>query len=85
MVGIVSDNDENKGHQNSLRLQNKFECFEYYNKLEYNLLGSYHIFIGMDQLETHKAIIDCLHKSFDCVDEEGKRHTVKGIYTPITT
>ena len=44
------------------------------------LLGSSDILIGMDWLETHRTIIDCLHKSFDCMDEEGKRHTVRGIY-----
>ena len=48
-------------------------------------LGSYDFLIGMDWLETHRAIIDCLHKSCDCMDKEGKRHTVKGIYKPITT
>ena len=48
-------------------------------------LGSYDILIGMDWLETHRAIIDCLHKSCDCMDKEGKRNTVKGIYRPITT
>ena len=42
-------------------------------------LGSYNILIGMDWLESHKTIIDCLHKSFDYVDEEGKYHTIKGI------
>ena len=34
-------------------------------------LGSYQILIGMDWLESHKAIINCLHKSFGYVDEEG--------------
>ena len=48
-------------------------------------LGSYDILIGMDWLETHRAIIDCLHKSCDCMDKEGKRNTVKGIYKPIST
>ena len=48
-------------------------------------LVSYDILIGMDWLESHKAIIDCLHKSFDCMNEEGKIHTVKGIYKPIST
>ena len=49
------------------------------------LLGSYDIFIGMDWLETHRAIIDCLDQSCDCMDKEGKRHTIKGIYRPIST
>ena len=49
------------------------------------LLGSYDILIGMDWLENHKAIIDGLHKSFDCMDEEGEILIVKGIYVPIST
>ena len=48
-------------------------------------LGSYDILIGMEWLESHREIINCLHKSLDCMDEEGNRHTVKGIYRPITT
>ena len=48
-------------------------------------LGSYEILIGMVWLESHNVIIDCLHKGFDCMDEEGKYHIVKGIYIPITT
>ena len=40
-------------------------------------LGSYDIFIGMDWLESHKDIIDCLHNFLDCMDEEVKYHIVK--------
>ena len=32
---------------------------------------SYDILIGMEWLEYHNMFIICLHKSFDCVDEEG--------------
>ena len=48
-------------------------------------LGYYDILIGMDWLESHNAIIDCLHKSLGFRDEEGKYYTVKGIYRPIST
>ena len=48
-------------------------------------LGSYDILIGMDWLETHRVIIDCLLNIFYCMDEEGKSHIVKGIYRPIST
>ena len=48
-------------------------------------LGSYHIFIGMDWLESHKAVIDYLHKIFSSVDEEDKYHTMKKIYRPLST
>ena len=47
-------------------------------------LGYYDILIGMDWMESHNAIIDCLHKSLGCRDEEGKYYTVKGIYKPIS-
>ena len=48
-------------------------------------LGSYDILIGMDWLESHKAVIEYLHKFFSYVDEEGKYHIVKGTYRPIST
>ena len=48
-------------------------------------LGSYDILIGVDWLEYHKTIINYLHKNFDCIDDKGKYHTIKGIYKPITT
>ena len=48
-------------------------------------LGSYDILIGIDWLESHKAIIDYLHKNFSGVDEENKYHTMKEIYRPLST
>ena len=39
----------------------------------------------MDCLKSHKTIIKCLYKIFECIDEEGKCHTIKGIYRPIST
>ena len=42
-------------------------------------LGSYDILIGMDWLESHKTIINCLHKSFDYINEKGNYHTIKGV------
>ena len=48
-------------------------------------LGSYDIFIGMDWLESHKVVIDYLHKFFSSVDEEDKYHTMKEIYRPLST
>ena len=47
-------------------------------------LESYGIFIGMDWLESHITTINCLHKGFDCIDEEGNYHTIKGMYIPIS-
>src|SRR5271156_6809509 len=33
-------------------------------------LGSYHILIGMDWLESHHAKLNCHNKTFSCFDEE---------------
>jgi len=48
-------------------------------------LGSYDILIGMDWLESHKDVIDYLHKNFSSVDEEDKYHTMNEIYRPLST
>ena len=48
-------------------------------------LCSYDILIVMDWMESHNAIIDCLHKSLGCRDEKGKYYTVKKIYRPISS
>ena len=32
-------------------------------------LGSYDVLIGMDWLEEHRAIFDCYHKTFECLNE----------------
>jgi hypothetical protein len=42
-------------------------------------LGSYDLLIGMDWLATHKARLDCYHKTLDCVSKEGKRINLQGI------
>ena len=48
-------------------------------------IGSYDIFIGMDWLESHKDVIDYLHKIFSSVDEEDKYHTMNAIYRHLST
>ncbi len=47
-------------------------------------LGSYHVLIGMDWLESHHAILDCYNKTFTCLNDEGKRVIVEGIPRPIS-
>ena len=42
-------------------------------------LGSYDVLIGMDWLEDHRVNIDCYHKTFECMDEEGNPRVVGGI------
>ena len=42
-------------------------------------LGLYDILIGMDQLEQHHVMLDCLHKSIFCTDSQGNQVKVQGI------
>ena len=42
-------------------------------------LGSYDILIGMDWLEHHYVMLDCLHKSILCTDSQGNQVKVQGI------
>ena len=39
----------------------------------------------MDWLESHKDVINYLHKIFSSVDEEDKYHTMNEIYRPLST
>ena len=34
-------------------------------------LGSYHVLIGMDWLESHHAILDCRDKVISCLNDDG--------------
>jgi hypothetical protein len=47
-------------------------------------LGSYDLLIGMDWMATHKAKLECYHKTLGCVSKEGKRITLQGIQKPIS-
>jgi hypothetical protein len=38
----------------------------------------------MDWLATHKAKLDCYHKTLECVSKEGKRITLQGIQKPVS-
>ena len=42
-------------------------------------LGSYDIIIGMEWLEQHRVMLDCLHKSILCTDGQGNQVKVQGI------
>ena len=42
-------------------------------------LGSHDVLIGMDWLEAHRVKLDCYHKTFECMNEEGNPVIVKGI------
>lgn len=42
-------------------------------------LGSYDVLIGMEWLESHKVIINCLEKTFTYVNDKGENNFVKVI------
>ena len=42
-------------------------------------LGSYDVLIGMDWLEQHHVILDCLYKSILCTESLGNKVTIQGI------
>ena len=42
-------------------------------------LGSYDILIGMDRLEPHHVIHDCLHKLILCTNSQGIQVKIQGI------
>ena len=42
-------------------------------------LGSYDVLIGMDWLEQHHVMLDCLHKSIFCTNILGNQVKVQGI------
>lgn len=41
-------------------------------------LGSYDVLIGMDWLESHRVILNCLEKYFTCIDDKREACTMKG-------
>jgi hypothetical protein len=47
-------------------------------------LGSYDILIRMDWLDAHHVVLYFHNKNFTCLDEEGKKRTLKGIPRPIS-
>jgi hypothetical protein len=42
------------------------------------ILGSYDVEIGMDWLESHEAILNCMTKQLSLVDDEGQRCMIGG-------
>ena len=50
-------------------------------KIDLNILplGSYDVLIGMDRLEQHHVMLDCLHKSILCIYSQGNQEKIQGI------
>ena len=57
----------------------KPKWFSYQINLNILPLGSYDILIGMDWLEQHHVMLDCLHKSILCTDSQENQMKVQGI------
>ena len=47
-------------------------------------LGSYHVLVGMDLLESHHAILDCRDKVISRLNDDGQPVEVKGIPRPVS-
>ena len=47
-------------------------------------LGSYHVLVGMDWLESHHAILDCRDKVISCLTDDGQQVEVKGVPRPVS-
>jgi hypothetical protein len=48
-------------------------------KVYVTALGMYDLIIGMDWLESHRAMVDCFAKRVLCVDDEGRSVEIHGI------
>ena len=47
-------------------------------------LSSDDVLIGMNLLEAHRVNLDCYHKKFECMDEEGYLRVIRGIQKVIS-
>jgi hypothetical protein len=48
-------------------------------KVYVTALGTYDLIIGMDWLESHRAMVDCFTKRVLCVDDEGRPVEIHGV------
>jgi predicted aspartyl protease len=48
-------------------------------KVYVTALGTYDLIIGMDWLESHRAMVDCFTKRVLCVDDEGRSVEIHGV------
>ena len=55
-------------------------------KIDFNILplGSYDVLLGMDWLEQHHVMLDCLNKSILCVDIQGNQTKIQGIHRKVS-
>ena len=47
-------------------------------------LGSYHVLIEMDWLESHHVILDYRDKVISCLNDDGQQVEVKGVPRPVS-
>ena len=52
--------------------------------VNFMLLGSHHLLIGMDWLEEHQSFLNCFDKTFTCIDDNRNNIKVKGIPRKVT-
>jgi hypothetical protein len=53
-------------------------------KVYVTALGVYDLIIGMDWLEDHRALVDCFAKRVLCVDDEGRRVEIQGVWRKVS-
>ena len=56
-----------------------FRTYDHIVKFNVLPLGSYDMLIGMDWLEHHRVVLNCLDKTFTCINNEGETVNVTGI------
>jgi hypothetical protein len=47
-------------------------------------LGTYDLIIGMDWLESHRAMVYCFVKKVLCVDDEGRPVEIHGVWRKVS-
>jgi hypothetical protein len=52
-------------------------------KVYVTVLGAYDLIIGMDWLESHRALVDCFAKMVLCVDDEGRPVEIQGVWRKV--
>jgi predicted aspartyl protease len=53
-------------------------------KVYVTALGTYDLIIGMDWLESHRAMVDCFAKRVLCVDDEGRSVEIHGVQRKVS-
>jgi hypothetical protein len=53
-------------------------------KVYITALGTYELIIGMDLLQSHRAMVDCFTKRVLCFDDEGRLVAIHGVWRKVS-